>query len=188
MKQYRKEGWKPEELKLYWNLQQIENLCRRNENVVLQETNEHMIDPSDKDAYENLRIYPVGKRNHSTNFEFINKGIEQAVFDAPVDVQLIVLNFAVGFILSISMFTLQTHHFRTNEHLVVVFFDIHVGIYFGTKKQILCSLILFRGTGRDNPIQFRWLSVIARSQVRSDGRRLYDTRVRTSLCSKHKIL
>ena len=53
-------------------------------------------DPSDADAVRDLRQNPVDKRNHAVKITYVNKGIEKAVFDAPEDVQLIVLNFAVS--------------------------------------------------------------------------------------------
>ncbi|CAF1136346.1 unnamed protein product [Adineta steineri] len=51
-------------------------------------------DPSDTDAIQALYEYPVSKRNHGGKITYVNKGIEKAVFDAPKDAQLIVLNFA----------------------------------------------------------------------------------------------
>ncbi|CAF1423147.1 unnamed protein product [Adineta steineri] len=51
-------------------------------------------DPSDADAIQALYEYPVSKRNHAGKITYVNKGIEKAVFDAPKDAQLIVLNFA----------------------------------------------------------------------------------------------
>lgn len=53
-------------------------------------------DPSDADAVLALLQYPVSKRNHAGKITYVNKGIEKAVFDAPEDAQLIVLNFAVS--------------------------------------------------------------------------------------------
>ncbi|UJR20300.1 hypothetical protein I4U23_023431 [Adineta vaga] len=111
MKRFRSEGWDPKELKLYWDVQQLEDLCPKDEiqtkvleekekdeikteNEQTNESNTLPCDPSDLDAMEALRQYPVSQRNHATKIEYINKGIEKAVFDAPEDVQLIVLNFA----------------------------------------------------------------------------------------------
>ncbi|CAF1191640.1 unnamed protein product [Adineta steineri] len=51
-------------------------------------------DPSDADAIQALYEFPVSKRNHAGKITYVNKGIEKAVFDAPKDAQLIVLNFA----------------------------------------------------------------------------------------------
>jgi len=93
MNKYRQDGYKAEELKLYWNAEQLEALCPR------QGESSEIIpphDPSDDDAIENLRQYPVSERNHSGTIEYINKGIEKAVFDVPEDAQIIVLNFAVN--------------------------------------------------------------------------------------------
>ena len=83
---FRSQGWQPEELKLYWNVEQIENLCHE----------ELECDPSDTDAVSALRQNPVSKRNHQCQITYVNKGIEKAVFDVPEDAQIIVLNFAVS--------------------------------------------------------------------------------------------
>jgi hypothetical protein len=85
-------GFNPEELKVYWNAGQLENLCPKSEEESGR-TPPH--DPSDSDAVKNLREYPVRDRNHSGTFKYVNKGIEKAVFDVPEDAQIIVLNFAV---------------------------------------------------------------------------------------------
>lgn len=95
MTRFRSQGWQPEELKLYWNVEQIENLCQ----TCQSENEEIECDPSDVDAVLALRQYPVSKRNHESEITYINKGIEKAVFDAPEDAQLIVLNFAVSYLI-----------------------------------------------------------------------------------------
>lgn len=119
MDKFRKDGYRSEELKLYWNAKQLENLCPKEgeqpqidpphdssgkdciENVCPKEGEQSQIDPphdpSDKDCIKNLRQYPVSKRNHAGEISYVNKGIEKAVFDVPADAQVIVLNFAVIF-------------------------------------------------------------------------------------------
>ena len=92
MEKSRKNGFKPEELKVYWNAEQLENLCPKSEEDSGR-TPPH--DPSDDDAVKNLRAYPVQNRVHSGKIEYVNKGIEKAVFDVPKNAQIIVLNFAV---------------------------------------------------------------------------------------------
>ncbi|CAF4141450.1 unnamed protein product [Rotaria magnacalcarata] len=178
MTRFRSHGWEPNELKIYWNLQQLENLCPKDETQIKQvdkrneekidvnnETkleekcelnrtqedfknlniqsktneeskdeakfeiekevndpvrdevkdqsseennrekdktneeveNENLLlehDPSDADAAEALRQYPVSKRNNAGKITYINQGIEKAVFDIPENAQIIVLNFA----------------------------------------------------------------------------------------------
>ncbi|UJR21794.1 hypothetical protein I4U23_024869 [Adineta vaga] len=88
---FRKDGYKPEELKVYWNAEQLETLCQQDGD------DPHRMpphDPSDTDAIENLRKYPVATRKHSGQITYVDKGIEKAVFDIPDDAQVIVLNFA----------------------------------------------------------------------------------------------
>ena len=85
MDRSRKDGFKPEELKLYWNVEQLENLC----------TAPTAHDPADLDAVENLRKYPVDQRNHAGTITYVNEGIQKAVFQIPDNAQIIVLNFAV---------------------------------------------------------------------------------------------
>jgi hypothetical protein len=156
MARFRSHGWEPEELKIYWNAKQLENLCPQYDteengkqnlkaegetkdevkNVTEAEvniestdevktetkdeaivekadeaTNETKIsakaeylpphDPSDADVVLALREYPVSNRNHECTITYVHKGIEKAVFDAPEDAQLIVLNFAVSYFLKI---------------------------------------------------------------------------------------
>lgn len=79
-------------MKLYWNAEQLENLCPKDEEGA---TPPH--DPSDDDAVENLRAHAVSERNHNVEIRYLNKGIEKAVFDVPEGAQVIVLNFAVRF-------------------------------------------------------------------------------------------
>ena len=92
----RQNGFKPHELKLYWNAEQLEKLCPKEE-----ERGEALPphDPADLDAINNLRQYPVWQRNHSGTITYIHEGIEKAVFQVPENAQIIVLNFAVGSVL-----------------------------------------------------------------------------------------
>ncbi|CAF3373876.1 unnamed protein product [Rotaria sp. Silwood2] len=74
-------------LKLYWNVNQIENLCPESSGKI-------PYDPSDEDAVENLRQFPVSERNHNGRITYVTNGIEKAVFDVPENAQIILLNFA----------------------------------------------------------------------------------------------
>ncbi|CAF4919878.1 unnamed protein product, partial [Rotaria sp. Silwood2] len=76
IKKFRENGFDPKELKLYWNVKQIENLCPESSEKI-------PYDPSDDDAVENLREYPVSERNHSGRINYVTNGIEKAVFDVP---------------------------------------------------------------------------------------------------------
>lgn len=97
MRKFRANGFDPKELKLYWNAKQIENLCP-------EWCEKIAYDPSDEDAVENLRQYPVCERNHSGKITYVTNGIEKAVFDVPENAQIILLNFAVNnFSLSYSL-------------------------------------------------------------------------------------
>lgn len=90
MNKFRKDGFNRDELKIYWNAEQLENLCPKEG-----EQTDPPHDPSDEDAIKNLRQYPVSTRKHNGRITYVNKGIEQAVFDIPDGAQIIVLNFAV---------------------------------------------------------------------------------------------
>ncbi len=94
MEKFRSEGYLEEELKLYWNAEQLEALCPKPG-----EPSDFIPphDSSDDDAIENLRKYPVSKRNNEGKITYINQGIEKAVFEVPEGKQIIVLNFAVSF-------------------------------------------------------------------------------------------
>ncbi|CAF2081649.1 unnamed protein product [Rotaria magnacalcarata] len=87
IKRFRENGFNPKELKLYWNVKQIENLSPESSGKTPH-------DPSDDDALENLREYPVSERNNSGRITYITNGIEKAVFDVPENAQIILLNFA----------------------------------------------------------------------------------------------
>ncbi|CAF3585040.1 unnamed protein product [Rotaria socialis] len=91
--QFRKDGFKPKELKVYWNEEQLENLCPKHGQC---DNSEQFPphDPSDIDAIQYLRQCPVSQRNHAVEIRYVNNGIQLAVFDVPKDAQIIVLNFA----------------------------------------------------------------------------------------------
>ena len=69
-------------------MKQLENLCS-------QATEDFLVDPSDYDAVDNLRQYPVSERNHAGHITYVTNGIEKAVFDIPNSAHIILLNFAV---------------------------------------------------------------------------------------------
>ncbi len=117
MARFRSHGWEPKELKVYWNSQQLEDLCPKsdtdnskkiegNDEKEIQEEKTNVqaniedlpeYDPSDADAVQLLRQNPVSNRNYECEIKYVHNGIERAVFDVPEDAQLIVLNFAVSF-------------------------------------------------------------------------------------------
>ncbi|CAF2833656.1 unnamed protein product [Rotaria sp. Silwood2] len=128
---FRSHGWQPNELKIYWNVQQLENLCPKHETQAKQgeekdeektrvklENNEEVKDevktevrhenlpphdPSDADVVQDLRQHPVSKRNNAGNITYVNKGIQNAVFDIPEGAQIILLNFAVSYSSNITL-------------------------------------------------------------------------------------
>ena len=112
MTRFRSHGWEPKELKIYWNAQQLEDLSAKPKADDKKEEEAKndlpLHDPSDLDAVLALQQNPVFKRNHDCKIEFVHKGIERAVFDAPKDAQLIVLNFAVSFSFRISFLKTNT--------------------------------------------------------------------------------
>ncbi|UJR25938.1 hypothetical protein I4U23_007286 [Adineta vaga] len=86
--QYRAEdkedGFQMSELKLYWNYQEIKDLKEPG-----------LFNPeADQDSHDKLLDSPVEKRDCAGEIKFIRSGIEEAVFQAPVDKQVIVLDFA----------------------------------------------------------------------------------------------
>jgi len=81
---YRQDGFRPEELKLYWNYQQIRDLDK----------NDCFNPITDNDTHNALLKSPVDKRANSGQIEFVRSGIENAVFQVPEDKQVIVLDFA----------------------------------------------------------------------------------------------
>ncbi len=106
MEKFRRDGFKPQELKLYWNAEQIENLCPKPGEPPASNPPH---DPSDDDAIENLRQYPVAERKHKGTICYVNEGIQKAVFDVPKGAQIIVLNFAVKSHMNNS-FSLRSNH------------------------------------------------------------------------------
>ena len=139
---FRSYGWKPEELKLYWNAQQLEDLCSTEEapngeieiDTTNEQTNEKKIlpyDPSDEDAVQTLRKYPVSERNHAVKITYVHDRIEKAVFDVPEDAQIIVLNFAVNdfFLQFIEFSVSRSKYFRMNDLPVEDICDMLVSIF-----------------------------------------------------------
>jgi hypothetical protein len=81
---YRENGFQPEELKLYWNYEQIHQLDQQN-----------FFNPdTDADVHSNLLSNPVCIRQNAGKISFHRTGIEKAVFNVPTDKQIIVLDFA----------------------------------------------------------------------------------------------
>ncbi|CAF1199966.1 unnamed protein product [Adineta steineri] len=81
---HRSKGFQPDELKIYWNYNQI---------YLLQSYFEY--NPiTDTDARNALSKLPVHKRKHSGKIQFIISGIQHAVFKVPKNKQVIVLDFA----------------------------------------------------------------------------------------------
>lgn len=101
MENYRKDGFTPEELKLYWNSTQLENLCPK------EGVKPSSYDPSDEDAVENLAKNPVSERNHRVKIRYVNQGIQEAVFEVPDGAQVIVLNFAVKLLIHVCFYELS---------------------------------------------------------------------------------
>jgi hypothetical protein len=82
--QYRSYGFQPNELKIYWNYDQIQELTKC-----------YYYDPTtDSDARDALSKSPVHTRRHSGTIQFIISGIQDAVFKVPEGKQVIVLDFA----------------------------------------------------------------------------------------------
>jgi hypothetical protein len=81
---HREQGFQLNELKLYWNYNQIRDLNK-----------DDRFNPiTDSDTHEALIKSPVDTRNNSGEIKFIKSGIEDAVFQVPEDKQVIVLDFA----------------------------------------------------------------------------------------------
>ncbi|CAF1489338.1 unnamed protein product [Adineta steineri] len=82
---YREKGFQPEELKLYWNYQEIESLHK----------NGYFNPITDTDTYKALKEKPVDERKNSGTVQFHQSGIEEAVFHEVLKgKQIIVLDFA----------------------------------------------------------------------------------------------
>ncbi|CAF1504091.1 unnamed protein product [Adineta steineri] len=81
---YREKGFQPEELKLYWNYQEIESLHK----------NGYFNPITDTDTKEALKAKPVDKRANFGAVKFHQSGIEKAVFKVEKGRQIIVLDFA----------------------------------------------------------------------------------------------
>jgi hypothetical protein len=81
---HRSGGFRPNELKIYWNYDQIQEIrtCSGYNPI------------TDKDARNALLKWPVAKRKHAGQVRFVISGIQNAVFDVPAGKQAIVLDFA----------------------------------------------------------------------------------------------
>ena len=121
MAKFREHGFKPEELKLYWSAQQVEDLSPKGD-----ASPPH--DPSDADAIDHLRQYPVEQRNHAGVITYVHSGIEKAVFQVPEGAQIILLNFAVTlrFCFHLGIDPLYVGLYRTSDHLVAAICDVRV--------------------------------------------------------------
>jgi hypothetical protein len=81
---YRQNGFKPEELKIYWNYDQIRDLNK----------NDRFNPVTDTDTNNALTKSPVYTRENAGTIQFVQSGIENAVFQVPEDKQIIILDFA----------------------------------------------------------------------------------------------
>ncbi|CAF1337713.1 unnamed protein product [Didymodactylos carnosus] len=81
---YRNSGFRPDELKIYWNYKQIRDIIKDSSyNPV-----------TDIDARKALLKVPVNQRKHTGTFHFVESGIQNVVFQVPKGKQIIVLDFA----------------------------------------------------------------------------------------------
>ncbi|CAF4565270.1 unnamed protein product [Rotaria socialis] len=81
---YREKGFNDNELKIYWNYDEIKRL---NED-------DYFNPIADQDSHDALQQSPVKTRKNPGKIQFIQSGIEQAVFQVPPGKQVIVLDFA----------------------------------------------------------------------------------------------
>ncbi|CAF4142826.1 unnamed protein product, partial [Rotaria magnacalcarata] len=81
---YRLNGFQPNELKIYWNYNQIQTLASCADYNA----------KTDSDAKNSLLTKPVYERRHTGKISFILSGIQDAVFQVPNGKQVIVLDFA----------------------------------------------------------------------------------------------
>lgn len=81
---YRELGFQPDELKIYWNYDQIRDLNKTDRFNPI----------TDHDTNAALTKSPVDTRNNSGEIKFIRSGIEDAIFQVPEDKQVVVLDFA----------------------------------------------------------------------------------------------
>lgn len=81
---YRQNGFELNELKLYWNYEQIRTLNQ----------NDRYNPTTDSDTHDALQKFPVDTREHDGRINFVISGIEEAVFQVPQGKQIIVLDFA----------------------------------------------------------------------------------------------
>lgn len=80
---YRSDGFGLDELKIYWNYEEILGI-----------TNDQFNSECDQDSHDNLKKWPVKKRSNAGGIKYIQSGIEKAVSDVPEGMQIIVLDFA----------------------------------------------------------------------------------------------
>ncbi|CAF4704311.1 unnamed protein product [Rotaria sp. Silwood1] len=81
---YRGNGFQENELKLYWNYDQIRELIE----------DDRFNPDTDSDTHDALLTSPVDTRENSGTIQFIQAGIQNAVFQVPEGKQVIVLDFA----------------------------------------------------------------------------------------------
>ena len=81
---FRSQGFEPQELKIYWNYEEIESLNQNNRFNPI----------TDSDTNQALQQCPVAERKNKGNIVYRRSGIEKAVFEIPNDKQIIVLDFA----------------------------------------------------------------------------------------------
>ncbi|CAF1644155.1 unnamed protein product [Rotaria magnacalcarata] len=86
-RKYTTEHFQPEQLKVYFNKKQIEN-------IPYSEATFESSRFVDSDARDNMRKYPISERKNKGQIKTIKGRIEQAVFRVPPGKQIIILDFA----------------------------------------------------------------------------------------------
>ncbi|CAF1039635.1 unnamed protein product [Rotaria magnacalcarata] len=86
-RKYTTEHFQPEQLKVYFNKKQIEN-------IPYSEATFESSGFVDSDARDNMRKYPINQRKNEGQIKTIQGRIEQAVFHVPPGKQIIILDFA----------------------------------------------------------------------------------------------
>ena len=84
VEKYRSKGFDLNELKLYWNYEEIRQLGQE----------QRFNTETDQDTHDALSASPVQERKNRGAVQYKNGGIETTVFDVPKDKQIIVLDFA----------------------------------------------------------------------------------------------
>jgi hypothetical protein len=82
-----KDGFSPEQLKVYFNKKQIEN-------IPFSQATFQTYGFVDSDARANMNTYPLEQRHNKGQINTKKGRIEQAIFGIPPDKQIIVLDFA----------------------------------------------------------------------------------------------